>query len=196
MNRQLKKMKFNYEMNEMSWSFNSDHILVAAGGQEMSGVDIVRVTASDDSADLVPVTSVGAHTANCYCLKVDKSYRRMAVGSADFLVSLWDLEDMVCYNSLSCLDSPVRCLSFNGSGEYIAAAAEGNNLVICDAQSAEMVVSVECKSPLNALSWHPEHNIIAIAPDADAAEDSPRGGYRSDKRQFVRLVSFEPSSKK
>jgi hypothetical protein len=39
--RQLKKLKFAYEINELSWSFNSDHILIATGGSEMGGVDIV-----------------------------------------------------------------------------------------------------------------------------------------------------------
>jgi THO complex subunit 3 len=195
MNRQLKKMKFSYEINEMAWSFNSDHLLVTTGGLEMGGIDILGVSVSSDTADFVPVTSVGAHTSNCYCLKVDKSFRRMAVGSADFLVSLWNLEDMVCYSTISCMDSPIRCLSFSSNGDYIAAAAEGNNVVICDTHTAEEVVSVDCKSPLMALAWHPQHNIIAIAPDADtAADDSPR--YRNAApKQYVQLLSFESLKK-
>jgi THO complex subunit 3 len=195
MNRQLKKMKCTNEINEMAWSFNSDHILVTTGGSEMGGIDIMGVTVYTDTAEFMPVTSVMAHTSNCYCLKIDKQFRRMAVGSADFLVSLWNLEDMVCYSTISCLDSPIRCLSFSSSGEYIAAAAEGNNLMICDTQTAQQVVSIDCKSPLMALSWHPEFNLIAIAPDADAAaDDSPR--YRNaDRKQYVQLVSFESLKK-
>jgi len=190
MGRQLKKMKFSYEINEMAWSYNSDHLLITTGGQDMGAVDILRVDPSGDSAEFVPVTSIGAHTSNCYCLKIDSSYRRMAVGSADFLVSLWDLEDMICYNTISCMDSPIRCLSFSNTGDYIAVAAEGNNLVICETKSAEQVVSIDCKSALMALAWHPQHNLIAIAPDTDnSADDSPR--YRNDRRQYVQLVSFE-----
>ena len=196
MGRQLKKQKFSYEINEMAWSFNSDHVLVTTGGSEMGGIDILGVKVNTDTADFVPVTSVAAHTSNCYCLKIDKNYRILALGSADFLVSLWNLEDMVCHGTISCMDSPIRCLSFSSKGDYIAAAAEGNSLVICDTESAEQVMAIDCKSPLMALSWHPEHNIIAIAPDADsAAEDSPR--YRnSDRKQYVQLVSFETTSRK
>lgn len=195
MGRQLKKQKFSYEINEMAWSFNSDHILVTTGGSEMGGIDILGVNmVNTDTAEFVPVTSVGAHTSNCYCLKIDKHHRNLALGSADFLVSLWNLEDMVCYGTISCMDSPIRCLSFSSKGDYIAAAAEGNSLVICDTQSAEQVVTIDCKSPLMALSWHPEYNIIAIAPDADAsADDSPR--YRNvERKQYVQLVSFETLS--
>lgn len=194
MGRQLKKMKFNCEINEMAWSFNSDHILVTTGGQDMGGIDILGVTCTAEAADFLPVASVGAHTSNCYCLKIDKNYRRMAIGSADFLVSLWNLEDMVCYKTISCMDSPIRCISFSNTGEYIAAAAEGNNLVICDVESAEQVVSIDCKNPLMALAWHPIHNLIAIAPDADSsADDSPR--YRNDRKQFVQLLSFDSPKK-
>ena len=72
------------------------------------GIDILSVAVNTDSAEIVPVTSVGAHTSNCYGLKIDKQHRNLALGSADFLVSLWDLEDMVCYNTISCMDSPIR----------------------------------------------------------------------------------------
>lgn len=196
MGRQLKKMKFTYEINEMAWSYNSDHILVTTGGQEMGGVDILHLNNTNtDAVDLIPVTSIDAHTSNCYCLKIDKNFRHMAVGSADFLVSMWNLEDMVCYGTISCMDSPIRCLSFSSSGDYIATAAESNNLVICDTHTTEQVVSIDCKSPLMALAWHPQHNLIAIAPDADSsADDSPR--YRNDRKQYVQLVSFETSSRK
>lgn len=195
MGRQLKKLKYGCEINEMAWSFNSDHLLVSTGGLEMGGVDILGITVNTDTADFVPVKSVGAHTSNCYCLKIDKQYRVFALGSADFLVSLWNLEDMVCYGTISCLDSPIRGLAFSTKGDYIAAAAEGNNLVICDTQSCEQVVEIDCKSPLMAMSWHPEHNLIAIAPDADSsADDSPR--YRqAERKQYVQLVSFEASKK-
>lgn len=195
MGRQLKKMKFNYEINEMSWSYDSDHILLTTGGQEMGGIDILRMNATADSAEFLPVASVGAHTSNCYCLKIDRSHRRLAVGSADFLVSLWNLEDMVCYATITCMDSCIRSLSFSNTGDHIAVAAEGNNLVIFDTHSAEQVVSVDCRCPIMALSWHPHHNIIAIAPDADnGADDSPR--YRnSAPKQYVQLVSFETSKK-
>jgi hypothetical protein len=55
-------------------------------------------------------------------------------------------------------------------------------------------VSIDCKNPLMALAWHPIHNLIAIAPDADSsADDSPR--YRNDRKQFVQLLSFDSPKK-
>ena len=189
MNRQLKKMKFSYEINELEWSFNSDHVLAATGGLDMGAVDILSVSTNGDSADIKPLSSIGAHTSNCYCLKIDKNFQRMAIGSADFLVSLWTLDDMICYNTISCLDSPIRSLSFNSDGNYIAVAAESNIFVICDTDSGELTTAIDCKSPLSTLSWHPEHDIIAIALE-DTYDDSPR--YRSsDRKQYIQLVSFD-----
>lgn len=37
-----------------------------------------------------------AHPANCICLEFDPSKSYFAVGSADALVSLWDVEEIVC----------------------------------------------------------------------------------------------------
>jgi THO complex subunit 3 len=112
--KQLKKLKFGYEINELSWTFNSDHILIATGGSEMGGVDIVSFDGTELTQvlpllppppplltlTLLEITpTLPAHTSNCYCLKVDPTYTRMAVGSADFLVSLWDLNDMACHHT-------------------------------------------------------------------------------------------------
>jgi THO complex subunit 3 len=96
--KQLKKVKFGYEVNELAWSANSDHLLVATGGGEMGSVDIV----SFQNNDLQLIESVAAHTSNCLCLKIDSNYRRMAVGSADYMLSLWDLNDLVCHHMVFC----------------------------------------------------------------------------------------------
>ena len=61
---------------------------------------------------------------------MDPACQRIAVGSNDFLVSLWDLEDLSCYQTVSGLDAPVRMLSYSGDGKYIAAALEGSQIHI------------------------------------------------------------------
>ncbi|CAB4270710.1 unnamed protein product [Prunus armeniaca] len=99
-----------------------------------------------------------AHTAGCYCIAIDpfgryatKMYylfidpitkkehddRYFAVGSADSLVSLWDISEMVLVYTLiisipipgmisvcTFLRLPVRTISFNNTGEYLASASE------------------------------------------------------------------------
>jgi THO complex subunit 3 len=48
----------------------------------------------------------------------------MATGSADALVSLWDLSEMLCINTFCELEWPVRTISFTHDGLFIASASE------------------------------------------------------------------------
>jgi THO complex subunit 3 len=51
--------------------------------------------------ELKPVQSINAHPSNCICIKFDPMGKYFATGSADALVSLWDVDELVC----------VRCFS-------------------------------------------------------------------------------------
>jgi WD40 repeat protein len=45
-----------------------------------------------------------AHPANCICIEFDPVGNYFATGSADALVSLWDVHELVCVRTLSRLD--------------------------------------------------------------------------------------------
>lgn len=51
--------------------------------------------------ELKPIQSINAHPSNCICIKFDPMGKYFATGSADALVSLWDVDELVC----------VRCFS-------------------------------------------------------------------------------------
>lgn len=51
--------------------------------------------------ELKPIQSINAHPSNCICIKFDPTGKYFATGSADALVSLWNVEELVC----------VRCFS-------------------------------------------------------------------------------------
>ncbi len=46
------------------------------------------------------------------------------MGSADALVSLWDLKEFVSVRTFGNLEWPVRTLSFSYDGQFIASASE------------------------------------------------------------------------
>jgi hypothetical protein len=46
------------------------------------------------------------------------------VGSADALVSLWDVEDLACLRTFSRLQFPIRTVSFTHDSKMIASASE------------------------------------------------------------------------
>ena len=54
----------------------------------------------------------------------DPNDKYFAVGSADAVVSLWDLQSFICLRTFTRLDWPVRTLSFSHDGKYIASASE------------------------------------------------------------------------
>jgi len=62
----VKKANFGYEVNELAWTANSDHLLVANAFGEMGNVDVI----SFHNEDLTLIDTITAHTSNSYCLKV------------------------------------------------------------------------------------------------------------------------------
>ena len=65
-----------------------------------------------------------AHPGNCICIEFDPTGSYFAVGSADALVSLWDVNELACLHTFSRLDWPVRTLSFSHDGKLLASASE------------------------------------------------------------------------
>ena len=51
--------------------------------------------------DLKQLQSLQGHTANCICIKFDSTGKYFATGSADALVNLWDLSEMVVVRTFS-----------------------------------------------------------------------------------------------
>ena len=46
------------------------------------------------------------------------------MGSADALVSLWDVNELACLHTSSRLDWPIRSVSFSFDGKLLASASE------------------------------------------------------------------------
>ncbi|KAI8848699.1 WD40-repeat-containing domain protein [Chytridium lagenaria] len=74
------------------------------------------------------VHTIQAHTANCYCIEFDSKGRYFATGSSDSIVSLWDLEELVCVRTLEDWIAwhPTRFLLAYAGDEQSARGAEGN----------------------------------------------------------------------
>lgn len=185
--KQIKKARYSYEMNEIGWSVNSDYLLIAYGGKapDSGGVDVLSV-----ERDLELVHSVIGHTGNAYSLRVDPSGRRMAMSSGDALVSLWDLHELICYNGLFVMET-VTHICFNGDGKYLAIAGD-LNLAVCDVESGEVMVKIDCRSKVSGLCWHPGLDIIGVA--LDETEDAQRFRDKTNN-SFLKFFVFDSSKK-
>jgi len=87
-------------MNDMAWSYNSDYLFVATGKDDGGVVEVMSLNEPTLSA----IDTLYAHTGISYCLRIDPTYRKLAVGAADSLVTLWSLDELYCYKSIGGLE--------------------------------------------------------------------------------------------
>ncbi|EYU33742.1 hypothetical protein MIMGU_mgv1a0114402mg, partial [Erythranthe guttata] len=170
----IHKRKFNYEVNEIAWNTTGDKFFLTTGN------GTVEVLAYPS---LRAVNTLMAHTAGCYCIAIDPVGRYFAVGSADSLVSLWDVNEMLCVRTFTKLEWPVRTISFNHTGEYIASASEDLFIDIANVQTGRSVHQIPCRAAMNSVEWNPKHNLLAYAGD-------DKNKYQTDEGVF-RIFGFE-----
>ncbi|KAL6543035.1 THO complex subunit 3 [Orobanche hederae] len=169
----IHKRKFNYEVNEIAWNMTGDKFFLTTGN------GTVEVLAYPS---LQAVGTLMAHTAGCYCIAIDPLGRYFAVGSADSLVSLWDIKEMLCVRTFTKLEWPVRTLSFNHTGEYIASASEDLFIDISNVETGRSVHQIPCRAAMNSVEWNPKYNMLAYAGD-------DKNKYQADE-DITRIVKL------
>ena len=102
-----------------------------------------------------------AHPGNCICIEFDPTGRHFAVGSADALVSLWDVGELACVRTFSKLEWPVRTISFSHDGKLLASASEDLLIDISHVNTGERVSTVKVSSPTFTIAWHPKRYLLA-----------------------------------
>jgi THO complex subunit 3 len=157
-----KIVRFPYMVNELQWTANSDFILSATGEDNNGRIDLTATTGTG----LILVETLAAHPSRCRLLKIDPMYRRMAVSDMESLLSLWDIDDLICHHSVS-FDSEVRCLSYSGDGQYLVASTEDPIMAIINSDTGDIVNKIITRYRVSSLAWHPTSptNLIATAMD-------------------------------
>ncbi|KAF6141356.1 hypothetical protein GIB67_008533 [Kingdonia uniflora] len=164
----IHKRKFNYEVNEIAWNTTGELFFLTTGN---GTVEVLSYPS------LRPLHTLMAHTAGCYCIGIDPLGRYFAVGSADSLVSLWDLSEMLCVRTFTKLEWPVRTISFNHTGEYIASASEDKFIDISNVQTGRSIHQINCRAANNSVEWNPKYNLLAYAGD-------DKNKYQADEGVF------------
>ncbi|ESN92078.1 hypothetical protein HELRODRAFT_186178 [Helobdella robusta] len=148
--------QFKFEVNEISWN-NQGNLFFITSGQ--GSVHIWSYP------ELKSLHAIQAHPANCICIEFDPTSRYFAVGGADALVSLWDVDELVCVRTFTRLDWPVRTLSFSHNGQLLASASEDLVIDIAEVETGEKVADVPCDSPTFTVAWNPKKLLLAFACD-------------------------------
>ncbi|KDO73999.1 hypothetical protein CISIN_1g0213191mg, partial [Citrus sinensis] len=149
----IHRRKFGYEVNEIAWNMTGEMFFLTTGN------------------------------AGCYCIAIDPMGRYFAVGSADSLVSLWDISEMLCVRTFTKLEWPVRTISFSHTGDYIASASEDLFIDISNVHTGRTVHQIPCRAAMNSVEWNPKYNLLAYAGD-------DKNKYQADEGVF-RIYGFE-----
>jgi WD40 repeat protein len=159
-NKTITNVKFSYEVNEMAWSYNSDHLMISHGGfSDGGGVKVLEI---DPSNNCEEVYGAIAHTAATVALRIDPQYKKLVTSGADSTVVIWDLEDMVPYGNINDPDETVENLCFNGTGSQLAySESDSKEVCIYDVNTAKRINSVSVKKfIITTLDWHPKRDLI------------------------------------
>ncbi|CAI5523758.1 unnamed protein product, partial [Closterium sp. Naga37s-1] len=132
----IHKRKFTYELNEFAWDRTGSIFLVTTG---TGAVEVLGYPS------LQTLDTLHAHTAGVYSLAIDPLGRYFAAGSADALVSLWDMQHMLCVRTFTRLEWPVRTVSFSHDGRYLASASE--DLFVDIRKIPPSFFPISCKPP-------------------------------------------------
>ncbi|KAJ5073884.1 tho complex subunit 3 tho3 [Anaeramoeba ignava] len=157
MQKITKNTRFPFEVNEISWDKSGQYFFITTG---RGTVEIFRWPS------LEKVMVLQAHTSNCFCIDFDPTQQYFAVGSADSLVSLWDLNELICLRTIPRLKWPVRAVSFSYDGKLIASGSEDKFIDISWVENGEFVTSIPLEGGMNSIAWHPNKYILAYAGES------------------------------
>lgn len=158
----IETLKFNSEVNEVSWSADGNDLAVALG---IGNVEIYR--------NFEKIQSLKVHTADCFCVRF-KGNDLLAVGSSDSQISLWsrDSSGYSCFRVLNRMEWPIRTLSFSHDAQFLAVGSEDPFIAIEHIQTGSLVAKIntgkitsDAKTgiPINSVTWHPNKHILAFA---------------------------------
>lgn len=182
----VSKVQYAHEVNEVKWD-NSGQLLMMCTGLGTIEVNRYHSEMIDNNVvakEIIPWTlarSICAHTSIIYCIDFDPTGNYFAVGSADALVSIWSLPEMICTSTIARMEHPIRTVSFSFDGQLIAHASEEKTIDVSHVETGERVFEYSVASGVNALSWHPEEYLLAYAKDKDDRPDIHIVGIKPSK---------------
>ena len=187
----LRKTNHPRQVRCMAWSRNVDYLLLgtaSAGADHREGyLEVVGV----GEGELTLVACIPAHTASCTALRVDPSFRYAAIASSDSLVSVWDLNELICLLTIAQFDDEIRSITLSPSGQHLAVApASANSVSIFSTKTGEQVHSISYKYGVKSLAWNPAYNVLAIA-GAEKPEDGELRLRDKPREALVTLVQFD-----
>ncbi|KAI9336783.1 WD40-repeat-containing domain protein [Obelidium mucronatum] len=143
-------LKRDFEINEIRWDYSGSLFYLTTGHGTVQILDFPSL----------------------------KPGRYFAIGSSDSLVTLWDMDEMVCVRTLGQIEliCQFRAMSFTHCGELLACSTSDDKFIdISSVETGESLHTISVGSPVDTLSWHPSKYILAYSGE-DVFSKAGRGG--------------------
>ena len=167
-------------VNQIRWTASGEHLLLttrsgkvkvlsfSAGGTAATASSSSSSSSSSSHAAATTPTlaayhSFRAHPDEVWCVAVDPSGVRFAVGSDDASFSIWRAADVVCEGSCAVLERAVHNVAFSHDSDFIAAAGEDATIAVVRVATRAVVCALDVVGMRDVLSlaWHPKKHALA-----------------------------------
>ncbi|XP_017786275.1 PREDICTED: THO complex subunit 3 isoform X2 [Nicrophorus vespilloides] len=157
--------QYAFEVNEISWNNTSDLFFLT------NGQGCIHILSYPD-LELQHI--LNAHPGTCICIEFDPTGKYFATGSADALVSLWDINELACKKVFTRMDWPVRTISFSHDGQLLASASEDLIIDIGFTETGDKIADISVDAATFTVAWHPSQYLLAYACDDKDTYDRKR----------------------
>ncbi|KAJ3430102.1 tho complex subunit 3 tho3 [Anaeramoeba flamelloides] len=168
----IKSRQWKIEVNEVSWDRSGRAFFITTG---RGTIEILSSTTFEK------IKKLKSNSKNCFCLDFDKNGKYFAVGGADSLVTIWDVNSLICLRSIPVLENAVRAVKFSNDGKFIASGSEDYTIDISSLEDETNSQQIKQNGSLNSIDWHPKRHLLAHA-----------GHEKNDQwRLIIRLTNFD-----
>lgn len=151
---EVKNLKFPLKnIRKIRWSKDGQFFFAS------SSTGIVYILDGNAMSLKAGVYPLEAHPYKIFDLDTN-SKGFFATGSADSTVSIWDTTEFICQTQFSNSEDPIRSISFNDSGEYIASASD-SYVCINRTDNGSKVFS-QTIGDVKAIAWNPKLPLLAF----------------------------------
>jgi WD40 repeat protein len=132
-----------------------------------AGSDAFHNSLKDNSLFTVP-----AHTGPIFSMAFSKDGKRLATGSYDSIVGIWDVSTMCCTSTISRRLKSIRGVAFSHDSRWLATCNEEDGIDIASANSGDQVGILPLRENPSAMvptggaceiDWNPLGHVVACA---------------------------------
>lgn len=173
-----------------SVAFSSDNRQIVSGSRDRT----LRLW--NTLAECKFTISEGAHTDWISCVRFSPSAKSPMIVSAswDKLVKVWNLGDCKLKSNLEGHTGPIYTVTISPDGSLCASGGKDKTAMLWDVMDGKHLYSLECTSPINAMSFSPKNYWLVAATDKSiivwdlenkqvldemipTPEEAPKNGY-------------------